>query len=208
MRSSRRCARDIYPPRLPKSTKVYQGMLPKRVSIVRRNRLEGGSDPDSALDLDQFANRPGANNYCGRSERGADHQTPCRSGAGDGRARLGGKIRHGRSWRRSSNFHRLDPAECNLPRRLSQAEFEFGAAADRAAGPGCAIQPRPAVSRGRRRRLLRAACRPQRRAGRPAWRGWRRRDLQFLGPVDRRRSGAKRAKAPTASAPALSSSAR
>jgi len=28
------------------------------------------------------------------------------------------------SWRRSSNFHRLDPAECNLPRRLSQAEFE------------------------------------------------------------------------------------
>ena len=29
------------------------------------------------------------------------------------------------SWRRSSNFHRLDPAECNLPRRLSQAEFEL-----------------------------------------------------------------------------------
>ena len=28
------------------------------------------------------------------------------------------------SWRRSSNFHRLDPAECNLPRRLSQSEFE------------------------------------------------------------------------------------
>jgi transcriptional regulator of acetoin/glycerol metabolism len=29
------------------------------------------------------------------------------------------------SWRRSSNFHRLDPAECNLPRRLSQAEFDL-----------------------------------------------------------------------------------
>jgi transcriptional regulator of acetoin/glycerol metabolism len=29
------------------------------------------------------------------------------------------------SWRRSSNFHRLDPAECSLPRRLSQAEFEL-----------------------------------------------------------------------------------
>jgi transcriptional regulator of acetoin/glycerol metabolism len=29
------------------------------------------------------------------------------------------------SWRRSSNFHRLDPAECNQPRRLSQAEFEL-----------------------------------------------------------------------------------
>jgi transcriptional regulator of acetoin/glycerol metabolism len=28
------------------------------------------------------------------------------------------------SWRRSSNFHRLDPAERGLPRRLSQAEFE------------------------------------------------------------------------------------
>jgi transcriptional regulator of acetoin/glycerol metabolism len=29
------------------------------------------------------------------------------------------------SWRRSSNFHHLDPAECNLPRRLGQAEFEL-----------------------------------------------------------------------------------
>src|SRR5258708_9252161 len=29
------------------------------------------------------------------------------------------------SWRRSSNFHRLDPAECSLPRRLSQAEFDL-----------------------------------------------------------------------------------
>jgi transcriptional regulator of acetoin/glycerol metabolism len=29
------------------------------------------------------------------------------------------------SWRRSSKFHRLDPAECDLPRRLSQAEFEL-----------------------------------------------------------------------------------
>jgi transcriptional regulator of acetoin/glycerol metabolism len=29
------------------------------------------------------------------------------------------------SWRRSSKFHRLDPAECDEPRRLSQAEFEL-----------------------------------------------------------------------------------
>jgi hypothetical protein len=29
------------------------------------------------------------------------------------------------SWRRSSKFHRLDPAECNQPRRLGQAEFDL-----------------------------------------------------------------------------------
>jgi transcriptional regulator of acetoin/glycerol metabolism len=29
------------------------------------------------------------------------------------------------SWRRSSNFHRLDPAERSLPRRLTQAEFNL-----------------------------------------------------------------------------------
>ena len=54
------------------------------------------------------------------------------------------------SWRRSSNFHRLDPAECSLPRRLSGAEFESARQQ---------VEP------------LRAACRPQRRAGRSARRG-------------------------------------
>ena len=65
---------------------------------------------------------------------------------------------------------------------VEPGRIRIGAAANRAAGPGRAIQPRPAVSRGRRRRLLRAAGRPRRRAGRPAWRGVRRRDLQGVGP--------------------------
>jgi transcriptional regulator of acetoin/glycerol metabolism len=37
------------------------------------------------------------------------------------------------SWRRSSKFHRLDPAERDLPRRLSQAEFELARPLVRAA---------------------------------------------------------------------------
>ena len=56
--------------------------------------------------------------------------------------------------------------------------------------------------------LLRAAGRPQRRAGRAARRGRRRRDILLRGDYGPAQSGAKTARAPTASARVLSSSAR
>ena len=88
------------------------------------------------------------------------------------------------SWRRSSNFHRLDPAECNLPRRLSQAEFELARQQ---------IEPLVRAAQSNLDRLFLAVggvgccvLRADRNGvRRPAWRGVRRRHVQGVGSVDR-----------------------
>ena len=72
------------------------------------------------------------------------------------------------SWRRSSALHGLDPAAARPPRRLSDSRARCGARAHGPAARRGAGEPRPALSGGRRQRLLRAAGRPRRRAGRPA----------------------------------------
>src|SRR4030095_10972855 len=100
------------------------------------------------------------------------------------------------SWRRSSNFHRLDPAECSLPRRLSQAEFELARQQ---------IEPLVRAAQSNLDRLFLAVggvgccvALAGRNRGPVARRG-------ACGPV---RSGARRARAPTASEPVWPSNAR
>ena len=117
------CARH-YPPRLPKPTKVYQDMLPKRVSIIRRNRplpARGrGQDRARLIWINSLCPIGRVGLHSGRNERGADHQTPCRSGAVDGRLgagiwsrdasrlyRFGRAIQAGRVW---TNCYHACPA--------------------------------------------------------------------------------------------------
>ena len=83
-------------------------------------------------------------------------------------ARLGRNIRRGRVLAPVIQFSSPRPGRMQPAATVEPGRIRIGAAANRAAGAGRAIQPRPAVSRGRRRRLLRAAGRLQRRAGRPA----------------------------------------
>ena len=100
-------------------------MLPKRVSIVRRNRLEGGSDPDARLIWINSPTAPGRIITAGGmsvAQTTKHHADQVQATVARGSAAKSAVVA---SWRRSSNFHRLDPAECNLPRRLSQAEFEL-----------------------------------------------------------------------------------
>src|SRR4029450_595361 len=103
-------------------------MLPKRVSIIgRKCRLEGGDGSRScALDRDQFARPPGRIFYLAGgisvAQTTRHHADQVQAPVARGSAATSAVVA---SWRRSSNFHRLDPAECSLPRRLSQAEFEL-----------------------------------------------------------------------------------